>query len=152
MSNIWTIPESDFLKDVSKKWQSLSDEVYPDATLIIDNDAKKKQLVEEEQRAVLEAEIKRAKELDRLLNIEFKKLDLKDGDTLIVQLTREITTNALRELISQVRKLPIITQNKIHVFIVPNGMNLEGLDEKEMNDFGWYRRGDARRLLRPYDV
>jgi hypothetical protein len=123
---------------------------------ILNDDYKKSKKQHEEmildERATIEAEIKRAKELDALLNIELMKLDLKEGDTLILKLTTNPNSDSLRTLVSQLRKLSIITANKINIFIVPKDATIEGLDEKEMNENGWYRRGDARRLLRPYEV
>jgi len=91
---------------------------------------------------------KKDKKLSKLVGSELKKLDLKEGNILIVQLTCD-PRPGLRQLIQQLTDAVRKFKKKIPIFIVPKEIKIETLNEEEMNRTGWFRREDYRRLVRP---
>jgi len=110
-------------------------------------------------------EAKEKKELKELVHIELKKLDIKSGDVIIVQLlSGNVPTDSLRKFLEQLRDVipPSLkgiefdigqpmkeNPKKVNIFVVPKEVSIRTLSEKEMNKEGWFRREDYRRLLRP---
>ena len=133
--------------DFKNIWKSVYESEATNAGFITGKSIKEAQ---EKAKAEIEEQERKARELDKVLGVELKKLSFKEGEVLLVKLLTA-PKPGLNELVSQLRKLPIIVKNRVQIFIVPHDLALETIDEKQMNEAGWFKRGDARRLLRPYE-
>lgn len=74
-----------------------------------------------------------------------KKLDVKDGDVVIVKLS-DNPKKGLEILMDQVKS--ILKDRKAGILLIPKEISIETMSEKEMNSIGWFKREDYRRLIR----
>ena len=80
------------------------------------------------------------------MEFELSKLDIKDGDILLVRYNKRYNIKEVQESVYSVTKT-IKNLPKAHFLIVGEGADIESLPEKEMNRHGWYKR-PARTICR----
>ena len=73
------------------------------------------------------------------LNIELEKLELKDGDILIVKYSDAMSSVDLVDFTERLIKSPAAQGKKdIQIVLVAGDMDIKAVDEKAMNEAGWF--------------
>jgi hypothetical protein len=77
------------------------------------------------------------------LNALVSALSVQSGDVLVVTYDRQsIDQHTLAVMLEKTAEKLRETRSNVLVVGVPDGMNIELLDEEKMARFGWYRRKD----------
>ena len=74
------------------------------------------------------------------LNIELEKLELKDGDILIVKYSDAMSSVDLVDFTERLIKSPAAQGKKdIQIVLVAGDMDIKSVDEKAMSEAGWFK-------------
>jgi hypothetical protein len=83
---------------------------------------------------------------DEELNVAISKLDLKEGDTVLIKTDKpEITLIELAYLKENLIK-NLVLKYECLCIVMSNDMEITAVDENEMYKFGWYRSSSALAL------
>lgn len=87
------------------------------------------------------------------LNIELERLELKDGDILIVKYSDAMTQADLVDFTGRLIESSAAQGKKdIQIVLVAGDMDIKAVDEKDMNEAGWFRmpKGKEREVVNYY--
>ena len=85
------------------------------------------------------------------LNIELEKLELKDGDILIVKYSDAMTQADLVGFTERLIKSPAAQGKKdLQMILVAGDMDIKSVDEKDMNEAGWFKMPKGKEVVNYY--
>lgn len=70
-----------------------------------------------------------------------KRIKANDGDVLIIRAPKNVTTTETREMARQISEL--FKPKRLTLLVVPDGYDIEALDEATMNKLGWFRNDEV---------
>lgn len=73
---------------------------------------------------------------------EFQKINIADGDTVVVRSSNVISEETKQLIFLMLRRRVEETKLKnVCLLVVNDGVTIETMDERTMNEIGWYRAG-----------
>jgi Zn finger protein HypA/HybF involved in hydrogenase expression len=96
---------------------------------------------------------KRIREIKGSLNIELEKLELKDGDIVIVKYSDAMSQADLVDFTKSLIESPVAQGKKdIQMVLVAGDMDIKAVDENAMNEAGWFKLPKDRLVLHIGDL
>lgn len=85
------------------------------------------------------------------LKLQVQKLELNDGDVILVKVNTLVTDNVAKNLSDSFNK--IIGEKKVHALLIEEPIDVSKLNEDDMRDLGWVRANPALQENRyPYII
>lgn len=85
------------------------------------------------------------------LKLQVQKLELNDGDVILVKVNTLVTDNVAKNLSDSFKK--IIGEKKVHALLIEEPIDVSKLNEDDMRDLGWVRANPALQESRyPYII